>query len=175
MQVDEMEVGMRSPSSTRSESAPPPIPARTANAPPPTPRRTESAPPPIPIRKASELQQADPVAPTLLARDERTAQTTAQNDSKVTRSTASIPRRRPVGAVATAMVSGHELQHEVSVGVNRQRQERDPDLQEDPDSSSLARNPYDLKALVGSTVTASYPFHGEESLQQLSFAVSHGT
>lgn len=35
-----------------------------------------------------------------------------------------------------------------------------------------ANNPYDLKTMPGSTVTASYPFRGDDNLQQLSFAVS---
>lgn len=40
------------------------------------------------------------------------------------------------------------------------------------EGQSRATNPYDLLAIPGSTVTASYPFHGDDKLQQLSFAVS---
>ncbi len=47
--------------------------------------------------------------------------------------------------------------------------EEDAELVEDETHS---RNPYDLRAVPGSVVTASYPFRGEENLQQLCFAVS---
>lgn len=47
--------------------------------------------------------------------------------------------------------------------------EEDAEVLEDETHS---RNPYDLRAIPGSVVTASYPFRGEENLQQLSFAVS---
>ena len=43
---------------------------------------------------------------------------------------------------------------------------------EDVEDQEHANNPYDLKAAPGSSVTASYPFRGDDNLQQLSFAVS---
>ena len=75
------------------------------------------------------------------------------------------PRRPPTGAVATAMVSGEgrlPSDHQVA-------EDQAEDVVED---ETHARNPYDLRAIPGSIVTASYPFRGEEKLQQLSFAVS---
>lgn len=44
--------------------------------------------------------------------------------------------------------------------------------QEDAEDEEHANNPYDLKATPGSNVTASYPFRGDDDLQQLSFGVS---
>lgn len=78
------------------------------------------------------------------------------------------PRRRPAGAVATAMVSGqgNSGQGSLPSHVSSQNEEEEAEDQEH------ANNPYDLKAMPGSSVTASYPFHGDDNLQQLSFAVS---
>lgn len=76
------------------------------------------------------------------------------------------PRRRPVGAVATVMASG-------LTSVEQIVSEQDGDGADVSEQQSHG-NPYDLQAAPGSTVTASYPFTGEESLQQLSFAVSQG-
>ncbi|CAN0435767.1 unnamed protein product, partial [Hapterophycus canaliculatus] len=69
---------------------------------------------------------------------------------------------RPAGAVATVMASGF-----ASVDPATPRYDGGDDVAEDQPHG----NPYDLKAEPGSNVTASYPFQGEESLQQLSFAV----
>lgn len=64
------------------------------------------------------------------------------------------------------MVSGNE-------GVSSVDRREDKEIEdESSEEASHANNPYDLKAEPGSNVTASYPFHGEESLQQLSFGVS---
>lgn len=82
------------------------------------------------------------------------------------------PRRRPTGAVATVMVSERDLRGKHSVDPDRQRKKGEREVREDSEEQSLARNPYDLMAAVGSTVTASYPFHGDEGQQQLSFGVS---
>lgn len=48
----------------------------------------------------------------------------------------------------------------------------DPSTEKEVEDQEHANNPYDLKATPGSNVTASYPFHGDDNLQQLSFAVS---
>ena len=52
---------------------------------------------------------------------------------------------------------------------DRAEKGEDVDQQEEEEHST---NPYDLKAAAGSIVTASYPFHGDADLQQLSFTVS---
>lgn len=44
--------------------------------------------------------------------------------------------------------------------------------QQEDEEAQHSTNPYDLKAASGSIVTASYPFHGDADLQQLSFTVS---
>lgn len=123
--------------------------------PPPIPVRENSAPPPIPPRKGDAL----PIAPLPIKSESTTIP--VRHDAETATNTG---RRRPVGAVATVMVSGEEASTRIDV---QQRQDPNSDPEE-----VLARNPYDLNATVGSTVTASYPFHGEENLQQLSFAVS---
>lgn len=122
----------------------PPIPVRSGGVPPPIPTQNQSVPPPIPVRAPEE---------------------TAISESS--------PRKRPIGAVATALISTEGIGHQPSSSVDLARvdgteQQQTDDTSEEP----LSRNPYDLKATVGSTVTASYPFHGDESVQQLSFAVS---
>lgn len=82
----------------------------------------------------------------------------------------SIPKRRPIGAVATVMVSSDAL---ATGGVGKIQKEVATDGEDATEmEQSHANNPYDLKAVAGSTVTASYPFHGEACLQQLSFTVS---
>lgn len=82
----------------------------------------------------------------------------------------SHPKRRPIGAVATAMVSGKTS----PTGSVERRQEEVATYGEHATEveQSHSSNPYDLKAVAGSTVTASYPFRGETHLQQLSFSVS---
>ena len=127
--------------------------------PPPIPVRTErSNPPPIP-------DSNEAIEPSLDERDNpsSTAAQAAERDPP------QIPdgRRRPAGAVATSMVSG---QGGLSSTVFRRQQEEA--TSEVVDEHSHANNPYDLLAAPGSTVTASYPFHGDEELQQLSFVVS---
>lgn len=78
------------------------------------------------------------------------------------------PRRRPAGAVATAMVSGQGNSGQVGSLPAHVA----PKEVEDVEDQEHANNPYDLKAAPGSSVTASYPFRGDDNLQQLSFAVS---
>lgn len=75
------------------------------------------------------------------------------------------PKRPPAGAVATAMVSGQGWMPIVG-------QELRGEEQDVVEGKASANNPYDLVAVPGSTVTASYPFHGDDQLQQLSFVVS---
>lgn len=135
------------PIPARNEGMPPAIPARNHSVPPPIPVQNQSVPPPIPVRAPKETAVPE-----------------------------SSPRRRPIGAVATALISTEELGHKPSGSVDLARvddaqQQQADDTSEEP----LSRNPYDLKATAGSTVTASYPFHGDESVQQLSFAVSRST
>lgn len=93
-------------------------------------------------------------------------------------------KRRPAGAVATAMVSGrpqqgYGLHSSSATGSIGEEHNRDNNNNNNDESNNEllkeqthANNPYDLKAEPGSTVTASYPFVGEEGLEQLSFAVS---
>lgn len=102
-------------------------------------------PPPIPPRKA-EGQYEGSIPPPIPVRSPR----------------------RPPGAVATAIVSGQSGQWRLASG-GPGPDDEDAEVVED---GTHATNPYDLKAMVGSTVTASYPFHGKDDLQQLSFAVS---
>lgn len=63
------------------------------------------------------------------------------------------------------MVSGAELQASTEVGSDLKQQD------EEVVDESLARDPYDLRAAEGTTVTASFPFQGDGTLQQLSFVV----
>lgn len=65
------------------------------------------------------------------------------------------------------MVSGH--QGSLPSGRQPVEQAAEGDAGEDQEH---ANNPYDLKAMPGSTVTASYPFRGDDNVQQLSFGVS---
>lgn len=102
-------------------------------------------PPPIPPRKAEGQDEAG-IPPPIPVRS---------------------PRRPPIGAVATAMVSGQSGRWGLADGQGTDENNAEA-VAED---GTHATNPYDLKAMAGSTVTASYPFHGEEDLQQLSFAV----
>lgn len=111
-------------------------------------------PPPIPQRKeatpeAPEAQYAGSSPPPIPVRS---------------------PRRRPVGAVATAMVSGQgSSSGQGTLPSHVVQREEEGEAAEDQEH---ANNPYDLKAAPGSSVTASYPFRGDDELQQLSFAVS---
>lgn len=78
------------------------------------------------------------------------------------------PKRRPIGAVATVMLSGQGP----ALPPSSLRRPSEEEVDHDADGNSHANNPYDLKAAPGAVVTASYPFHGDEDLQQLSFSVS---
>eukprot|EP00752_Nemacystus_decipiens_P018528 g16611.t1 len=80
-----------------------------------------------------------------------------------------IPVRsyRPAGAVATAMVSGQGGSGQERLSSHTAQE----GAEEDVEDQEHANNPYDLKATPGSSVTASYPFRGDDNLQQLSFAV----
>lgn len=130
--------------------------------PPPIPVRTEgsSNPPPIPARaETTELPSMD--------EGHGASSSTPTRDANLPEAPDRSARRRPAGAVATAMVSGH--QGLPSAGLRRQQEEA---AIETMDEHSHANNPYDLQAAPGSTVTASYPFQGDEALQQLSFVVS---
>ncbi|CAM9770967.1 unnamed protein product [Scytosiphon promiscuus] len=106
-------------------------------------------PPPIPSRK----EESRAVPPPIPSRDEE----------RVPSSPVPSPVRRPAGAVATVMASGLPSAFDSRA---HQYEEGAADVDDQPHG-----NPYDLKAEPGSTVTASYPFQGEESLEQLSFAV----
>lgn len=145
-------------------TVPPSIPARNNSTPPPIPVRKEDAVPMIPVAITAPKEGVPPPIPV-----RHDAETAIPNvEVKRPRIPNYSPRRRPAGAVATVMVSGEELRDQPSTRLHGQQQLEDNSATEE----LLARNPYDLKVAVGSTVTASYPFHGEESLQQLSFAVS---
>lgn len=129
--------------------------------PPPIPVRTEggSNPPPIPApaeKTDLSMEKGHGASSSSPAQDTNLQEAPDQN-----------AKRRPTGAVATVMVSGH--QGLPSAGLRRLREEA---AIETTDEHSHANNPYDLQAAPGSTVSASYPFQGDETLQQLSFVVS---
>lgn len=75
--------------------------------------------------------------------------------------------RRPAGAIATVMVSGAGLPPASSIESDQKRQQK-----QEEDEEVLARDPYELTASEGSFVTASFPFQGDVSQEQLSFVVS---
>lgn len=118
--------------------------------PPPIPSRNEETkvmPPPIPSRDDGGESAAEPAPPT------------------------SSPVRRPAGAVATVMASGLASSYAGAGAVDSAAHHQYGGGDDNGAEDQPHGNPYDLKAEAGSTVTASYPFQGEESLQQLSFAV----
>ncbi|CAM9539772.1 unnamed protein product [Laminaria digitata] len=141
---------------------PPPIPVRKEGGhtgPPPIPTRTEEAhpgPPPIPAR----TEEAHPEPPPIPVHEEE-----AQPEPKRS-STSSPPRWRPAGAVATVMASEQGWRPSGSRAEKGEHVE-----QQEDEEAQHSTNPYDLKAASGSIVTASYPFHGDADLQQLSFTV----
>ncbi|CBJ27191.1 expressed unknown protein [Ectocarpus siliculosus] len=128
---------------------PPPIPERKeAVNPPPIPEKKEAVNPP-PIPEPKEAVNPPPIP----------APTEAANPPPIP--VRSGPRPPP-GAVATAMLSGGEG---LPFAGKTQHEQQEEEVQARPN------NPYELMVQPGATVTASYPFRGEESLQQLSFAV----
>lgn len=130
--------------------------------PPPIPVRTEgsSNPPPIPA-------PAESTHPLSMDEGHGVSSSSPAQDANLQKAPDRNAKRRPAGAVATAMVSGH--QGLPSAGLRRQQEEA---AIETTDEHSHANNPYDLQAALGSAVSASYPFQGDETLQQLSFVVS---
>ncbi|CAM9348254.1 unnamed protein product [Ectocarpus sp. 12 AP-2014] len=153
---------------------PPPIPERKeAVNPPPIPKKKEAVdPPPIPEGKEAVNPPPIPegkevVNPPPIPEKKEAVTPPPIPERKEAVNPPLIPVRSgprpPAGAVATAMVSGGER---LPFAGKTQHEQQEEEVQARPN------NPYELMVQAGATVTASYPFRGEESLQQLSFAVS---